>query len=848
MKKTRSKKQIKKHSANIKDEVKSLTRRCEQLEKQKNNIQKYLDLAEVIIVELDTKGRIKTISGRGYEVLGYTSDELIGKDWFKICLPKDEYTKVISVYKELISGARESRQNQNYILSKDGSRRFIEWNNQILRDSDGRIIGTISSGIDITKKREMELALRNSETKYRNLFENMTTGFALHKIICDEQGKPVNYRYIEINPAFERLTGVKASDLLGKTILEVLPNTEKYWIETFGHVALTGEPTTYQNYSRELGRYYDTYVFSPEPNYFAVIFSDVTERKNSENEVAILAERLDLATRSAHLGIWDWDIINDTLTWDDRMFELYGVSRDGFLGAYDAWVNVVHPEDRAYTDKSIKSALENEKPYDLEFRVCWPDGSVRYIKANGQVVRDENGIPLRMIGTNYDITERILDQEKLRFLAHYDSLSSLPNRNLFMERLAHALARATRNGTQVVVFYLDLDRFKNINDTFGHEVGDKFLKIISNYVKNSVRESDTIARLGGDEFSIIIEDIDGLDEVVAIADKILNAASKPVKLDNLEFYVTTSIGISIFPRDASDANTLLKNADSAMYRAKEFGCNNYQFYNKKMSSSALERLTLEQDLRRALAQNELEVYYQPQVSLASGKVIAVEALLRWNHTSLGLVLPDKFISVAEETGLIVSIGNWVLEQSCHQILAWQNSNVPVVPISVNLSGRQFLDNTLSATIRHTLKETGVDPHLIEFEITEGVVMHNPESANITLSELSQNGIRIAIDDFGTGYSSLSKLKNFPIDTLKIDQSFVRDILDDANDASIVHAIVSMAHSMGLQVVAEGVESEEQLATLKDYGCDSIQGFVYSVPLPKSEISNLLLNSDFTSSL
>jgi diguanylate cyclase (GGDEF)-like protein/PAS domain S-box-containing protein len=824
--------------------IDQLNSRCSQAEEalreQIKNTNRYLELAEIILVQLDDQARITMIGGKGYEVLGYEEGELIGKNWFKVCLPEEEYTKVFSVYQQLMSGNTElTEYYENKILTKDGELCDVAWRNALVRDDSGNIIGTLSSGIDITRRLQSIRALRSSEEKYRLLFENMTTGFALHEIILDEEGKPYNYRYLEVNPAFEKLTGVSASQLIGKTILDVMPDTEKYWIDIFGRVALTGEPIAYQNFSRELGKYYDTWVFSPQKNQFAVIFSDITDRENAEAELKTMADRLELATRAGQLGIWDWNIVEDELSWDDKMLELYGLSSEDFSGGYETFINSVHPQDRENVEQVIGKAFENGLPYDVEFRVIWPDDSVHFIRAGGQVSFDDEAKPVRMTGVNYDITEHVHAKEKLHYIAHHDDLTNLPNRLLFTDRLTRALARATRNNDLIALLFMDLDRFKNINDTFGHEIGDIFLKMIAARLKNEIRGSDTVARFGGDEFAIILEVINDIDDVISVAEKILEVLADPFVINGHTFYATTSIGISMFPNDARDAQTLLKHSDTAMYRAKELGRNNYQFFSRDLSDKALERHNLENDMRRALEHDEFELYYQPQIDLNTKQLVGLEVLLRWNHPDHGLIMPSSFISVAEETGLIVTIGNWVLNEACLQLHAWQKKGLAVVPVNVNLSGRQFVDRSLVELIIKTLNESCLDPRLLELEITEGVMIQDPENAADFLGQLNDMGIRIAIDDFGTGYSSLSYLKRYSIDTLKIDRSFVHDITTDANDRSIVMAIIAMAHSMGLRVVAEGVETDEQLDFLKSHKCDVVQGYLLSQPLSENAVADYL---------
>ena len=429
---------------------------------------------------------------------------------------------------------------------------------------------------------------------------------------------------------------------------------------------------------------------------------------------------------------------------------------------------------------------------------------------------------------------------EIEHLAYHDALTGLPNRPLFVDRLIVALAQAGRADQKLAVFFLDLDRFKDINDSLGHSTGDSLLKVVAERIRRCVREGDTVARFGGDEFTLLIPRVEQIEDVAKIAQKIIETLKIPFVICEQELFVTTSIGISLFPNDGIDPETLVRNADSAMYRAKEQGRDNYQLYAPAMNARALERLALENMLRRALKQKELVVYYQPLIDLASGSIFGVEALVRWKHPELGLLLPAHFVSAAEVSGLIIPIGDWVLRTACRQAFIWNKRLDTELTVSVNLSARQFSQPDLLAQVRSALQETGLDPGRLELEITESNAMQNAENTIHTLRELKAAGVRISMDDFGTGYSSLNYLKRFPIDTLKLDQSFVRDVATDARDAAIVSAVIAMAHSLDLKVVAEGVETAEQLAFLSQRNCDTIQGFYFSAPLSADDLEPYLM--------
>ena len=429
---------------------------------------------------------------------------------------------------------------------------------------------------------------------------------------------------------------------------------------------------------------------------------------------------------------------------------------------------------------------------------------------------------------------------EMEHLAYHDALTGLPNRPLFMDRLILALAQSSRSNQKLAVFFLDLDRFKDINDSLGHSTGDGLLKAVAERIRRCIREGDTVARFGGDEFTLLIPKIDQVEDAAKIAQKILETLKIPFSIADHELFLTTSIGISIHPGDGSDPETLVRNADTAMYRAKDQGRDNYQLYAPAMNARALERLALENMLRKALSHRELVLYYQPVADMKTKSVVGVEALIRWRHPEMGLVSPAHFIPVAETSGLIIPIGDWVLRTACRQTKLWQKRIDPDLTVAVNLSARQFQQPNLTEEIAEVLEETGLGAKYLELEITESNAMQNAENTIYTLRELKALGVRIAMDDFGTGYSSLSYLKRFPIDTLKLDQSFVREITTDASDAAIATAVIAMAHSLQLKVIGEGVETEEQFAFLHQQKCDYIQGYLFSPPLAVESLEAYLL--------
>ncbi len=443
----------------------------------------------------------------------------------------------------------------------------------------------------------------------------------------------------------------------------------------------------------------------------------------------------------------------------------------------------------------------------------------------------------------HELAEEI-DKVKVRMahLAQHDALTDLPNRILLNDRLAQAIALARRQGKQLAVMFLDLDRFKHINDSLGHAVGDQLLQSVAQRLTAVVRSSDTVCRQGGDEFVILLADVEHAEDAALSAQKILAALTVPHRIDQLELHVTVSIGISIYPDDGQDADTLIKSADTAMYHAKEGGRNNYQFFEPDMNVLAVERHSIEGGLRRALERQEFMLHYQPKIDLESGVISGVEALVRWQHPQRGQILPEQFVWIAEDCGLIVPIGAWVLREACREAQTWQDAGLPPIPVAVNISAVQFRHKDFLQSLADILNDTGLAPRYLELELTESVLMHDADSTACVLKALKAMGVRLAIDDFGTGYSSLSYLKRFPIDTLKIDQSFLRDITHataDSDDAAIVAAVVSMGKNLNQRVIAEGVETREQLAFLQAQGCGEGQGFYFSRPVTAEELVTLL---------
>jgi diguanylate cyclase (GGDEF)-like protein/PAS domain S-box-containing protein len=645
-------------------------------------------------------------------------------------------------------------------------------------------------------------------------------------------------KFVQANEGARRNLGYSSEELAELTPLDLKP---KYTRETFEALIAPLKRREVDNltfetvHRRKNGSLYPVEVrlqlsYAENPPVFVSVILDITERKLTEEALRESETRFRRFSEIALEGI---AMLENGKIFDanPRFAEMFGYELLEIIGktAHE----LTAPESRAIVDRHI--SMLDEAPY--EAMVLHKDGTdfpveifARMVPYQGRIVR---------VSVLRDITERRQAQQHLQFLAHHDALTSLPNRALFIERLNHALTRAHWTKRSLAVLFLDMDRFKNINDTLGHNIGDSALNVIAQRLLSCVREGDTVARLGGDEFTVLLEDIATADDVPAVAEKILDVLSRPFVAEGREFVITASVGISLYPNDGEDSVRLLRHADTAMYRAKEQGRNKYQFYSAEMGAKALEKFTLETNLRHALEHGEFMLHYQPQVSLSTGRIMGVEALLRWRHPELGMIFPSQFLSVAEETGLMNSIDEWVLRTACTQAQVWQSVRHLPLTIIVNLSGRTFSEPRLVEIVARTLETTGLAPGLLELEITENVVMQNAPATVETLEALSRMGVKLAIDDFGTGYSSLSYLKRFRLDTLKIDQSFVSDITTDEDDSAIVMAIIAMGKSLQLRVVAEGVETKGQLTFLREQGCDGMQGYLFNRPVAADETTLIL---------
>ena len=564
--------------------------------------------------------------------------------------------------------------------------------------------------------------------------------------------------------------------------------------------------------------------------------------------------RLAKAQHMARLGHWDWNVSENRWYFSDEVCRIFGFATGNRPADHDALAKVIDPDDLDHATQLFAAALRGEEKYEVEYRLIPADGTPRVVAEQVQVRLNKEGRPEYVEGTVQDVTKRRHAEDRIRYLAYYDDLTGLPNRQMFSKQVARALRRARRNKQPLAFLILDLDNFKSINETEGHSVGDRLLEQVASRLSQCVRAEDLISRpftdgpipdvfrFGGDEFALLISGLQHEQDASVVARRIVSSLQEPFKVGAYDVYATASIGIALYPTDGEDVGTLLRNADSAMYQAKQKGKNTFEFYTKSLTRICTERMNMEASLRHAIERRELHLCYQPVVGTQSGCFAWAEALLRWNSSDLGLVPPAKFIGLAEETGLIAPIGEWIFREVCRQMQVWKEAGLPPIAVSVNVSARQFQNSELSKSISNILDETRLGPQYLRLELTESAIMADVPRAKLTLQKLSELGVRLSIDDFGTGYSSLSELRWLPLHALKIDQSFVRDLPKDKDAAAIALAIIAMAHSLGIAVVAEGVETEAQLAFLKDHHCDEVQGYLVSRPVPAPQLVQFLENA------
>ena len=726
----------------------------------------------------------------------------------------------------------------------------------VVRDELGRPEHYVVNIQDVSQLLETEQALRESQQTYTSLIESMHDGV----IMLDK------FKIIDCNEQFARMMSSEKDSIVGRSIVDLsIPvqadgsNSQEKAAQVFQSV-LAGRPGWIEWTLRRSDEWQMQVEASLSPAMLegqAIVLAtirDITARKKIEQERFELLEALArkeefirLAGKASGVISWSLDLGSRGITWSDGAAEFLGFEIGNLSNTIDGVLEIMPNDEAKVFDKLLVEAaasgelLKFETPRRMmkngQEKICW-------FCTQGQVEYDAQGEAISFHGTVSDITEQKEAQQEIARLAYYDPLTGLANRRLLLDRLEQCCSQAERRGTSGALLFIDLDRFKLLNDSLGHRVGDELLKEVAQRLKQSLRKEDTVARLGGDEFVVLLSSIDGSPGTVAsrvrhIADLVRKNIARDYQFNQHKYHMSGSIGVAIFPQDSCSADNILEQADAAMYLAKKSGRDTVAFYHAALQEEADSRLALERDLRGAVDGGQLELYFQAKVDVGrDGAVVGAEALLRWNHPVEGMIMPDTFIPVAEETGLIIGIGQWVLESACEQVVKWNEGRDQknAIGIAVNVSPIQFRHRDFVSDVKRLLLNQKIDPSLVTLEITEGTLIENIEETKAKLDELQRFGLRLSIDDFGTGYSSLYYLKNLPLDEIKIDRIYVKDIIDDASDAAIVASILAIADNLGLSAVAEGIETEEQAKFLLGIGCHINQGYLYSKPIPAGQFA------------
>ena len=842
--------------------------------------------ASDVITILEADGTIRYESPAIERVLGYEPEELVGKNILDYVHPEDAegaVTELGMIWDE--AGVPKTRQVRGPVQvrfrHKDGSWRWLEGiaNNLI---NDPALGGVVINSRDVTGRKQAEEELKESHDLLQAVMEGTTDAV----FVKDLQG-----RYLMINRTGAEAVGKSPEEVIGKDDTELFEYEDgREVMEADRKIMATGETRTIEDTKMADGAT-RTFLITKGPYRDASgnvagmfgVARDITDRKSAEEALRRSEGSLAAAQRMAHVGNWE-QVVGRDLYWSDELYRIYGFIPQQFVPTYEDFIGVIHPDDREYIEKTQEEIRHSGDRPTIECRIVRPDGEVRVVQNSFEVDYNETGELRRIAGTAQDITERKVLEQKLEYQAFHDSLTGLPNRALFTDRLRHALAGLRRRNRRVAILFLDLDNFKTINDSLGHEMGDGLLVSVAERLRQCLRPADTLARFSGDEFTLLLEDVTNVGEAERVAERIVEALAAPIDLAGQEMLVTTSIGIAFSSLGNSSTSSsatqqpedLLRQADLAMYKAKHSGKAHYEVFDRSLEAPALKRLQLGYDLRWALDKGEFRVYYQPVMGLdtslqrylrvsgsraivapqrpqgtpqgtRSSRIVGMEALLRWEHPERGLLLPSEFIPIAEESGLIIPIGRWVIEQACRQAQEWQRHyrqypGGPPLLMSVNLSAKQLNGGGISKNIARVLRESGIDPSGLGLEITENSVMEDGPAALNTLHELKALGVKLIVDDFGVGYSSLSYLKRFPFDCLKIDRSFVEPLeglREDSENQEVVKAIIGLAHALDLDIVAEGIESAIQCARLQALGCEMGQGNHFSVPLSAKAAGALL---------
>ena len=893
---------------------------------------------------------------------GYDREELVGKSILTV-FPEEMVDEVKDFISFLDDGSHIVFESMH--VCKDGRQFPVMLDITTIKSAEGVPLRRIAYAMDISGRQQSEKALRESEARYRTLFENMNAGFVLFEVVQDDQGIPVDLIILAANKGFETTTGLNVEKVVGRYLTQVLPGIEQDpadWIGTYGKIALSGEAQSFEQGSELLGVFYSVSAYQAGPKQCGVTFQDITQRKRGESELKESEQLLKFALEGSGEGVWEYNLKNNKIKITKRFEEILGFSEGEYVVDVDTWRHNIHPEDFSLAMVKFNAYLEgNAAAYFNEYRMLCKDGYYKWMLERGIIAeRNSDGMPLRFVGTLNDISEFKKAENKLRIaatafeaqegmlvtgankeilsvntaftritgyaaedvvgkypnilkshrqnrrfyidmwesinvkgfwegeiwnkrkngeiypatltvsavknpagivsnyvgtitditlsknsaeeiqrLAFYDPLTGLANRRLLQDRLHQAISSCVRTGRTGAILFIDLDSFKTINDTLGHDIGDLLLQEVGKRIKSCIRDGDTVARPGGDEFIVMLnnlseDEIDAAHQAESVAEKIRSVLNESYTLNGHHYHNTSSIGISLFGSHRKTVEEVMKQADIAMYQAKKGGRNTNRFFDPKMQEAISARAQLETELRMATQLQQFQLYYQIQTD-SLNRVIGAEALIRWQHPQRGLVSPIEFIPIAEEAGMILDIGNWVLSEACNQIKKWEREALTsTFVISINVSARQFHQVHFVDSVKEAVVQNGINPKHLKIELTESMLVDNIEGTIVKMHELKAIGITLSLDDFGTGYSSLRYLQRLPIDQLKIDQSFVQNISTKESDQNIVLTIIRMALSLKLDLIAEGVETQQQLKFLQESGCHKYQGYLFGKPMPVEE--------------
>lgn len=777
-------------------------------------------------------GRIQ-MTRRWNEMLGYDANETVPA-WEELTHPED-IPAALAHRQQLLTNPEVSHETEMRVRCKDGHWKWVQTRAMLVsRTEEGQALRVVGTSRDINARKNAELARVESEKRYRSLFENNK----LHIIIFDADGN-----ILMINESNARMLGGQPADFIGKSLRELDPERAEENIQRYRHILQTGESMDIeQAFPLADGVHWFNAHLQPLANLegknhaVQVVVFDITERKLMENALRKSEELWKFALEGSGDAVWDWDVPSDTVTFSARWKETLGYTADD---EFANWDEMIHPKDAMAVQKNRQTLLEGETELaTVEARARCKDGRWKWFLTRGMVLsRDEHGKPLRIVGINTDITQLKEHQQQLEHVAHYDVLTNLPNRILLASRLQHAMAQSTRRNQALAVAYLDLDGFKAINDRFGHNTGDELLIQVAQRMKTALREGDTLARIGGDEFIAILTDLDQPQDCEPILQRLLQAAAAPVLLNESQLSVSASIGVTLFPGDGVDADQLIRHADQAMYQAKQAGKNRFHLFDVALDTQTQHHHQSMENIRQALARREFILHYQPKVNMRTGALVGVEALIRWQHPEQGLLAPAAFLPVIEGHELSVQVGEWVIDTALAQIAVWQSLGLQL-PVSVNIDGYHLQHGDFAPRLASLLAtHPTVDPRLLELEILESSAFEDLQQVGEVMHACRKLGVHFALDDFGTGYASLTYLKRLPAEWLKIDQSFVRDMLDDPDDLAIVEGVIGLAQAFQRHSIAEGVENAAHGELLLQLGCELAQGYGIARPMAASALTN-----------